>query len=179
MIQCRNAHELVAQLWSTVIRGHSIEAERTAIEKNELPALGPPERGLVLGGSGAGAVSAREGARKLREDARVLAEGYASEYLLHGIAVPLRAGDALLLLGAAADRDGLLPALGHAATAEGLVVATIDEPSIDHPVLAQLPIIVRLQLLALSFSRIRSTDPDKAIAGHGADETLWAIGRPR
>jgi len=179
MVLCRIAHELGAPGLSPVDLGHSVEAARTAIEKSELPALGPPGRVLVIVGSGAGAVSAREGALKLREGARVLAEGYASEYLLHGSAVPLRAGDALLLLGAAADPDGLLPALGHAARAEGLVVATIDEPSIDHPILAQLPIIVRLQLLALSFSRIRSTDPDKAIAGHWADETLWAIGRPR
>jgi hypothetical protein len=44
--------------------------------------------------------------------------------------------------------------------------------------LAQLPTIVRLQLMALNFSRVRSTDPDKAIAGPWADEAMWAIGRP-
>jgi glucosamine--fructose-6-phosphate aminotransferase (isomerizing) len=133
----------------------------------------------VLVGAGAGAVSAREGALKLREAARVLAEGYGGEYLLHGFAIPLQPDDSLLLLGPTADRDGLLPALGQAARAEGLVVASIDEPSIDHPILAQLPTIVRLQLLALSFSRARFTDPDRAIAGHWADKAMWAIGRPR
>jgi hypothetical protein len=108
----------------------------------------------------------------------VLAEGYGGEYLLHGYAVPLQRGDTLLLVNPAADRDGLLPALGKAARAEELVVASIDEPSIAHPILAQLPIIVQLQLLALDFSRARFTDPDKAIAGHWADEAMWAIGRP-
>jgi hypothetical protein len=41
------------------------------------------------------------------------------------------------------------------------------------------PIVVRLKLLAMSFSRTRRTDPDKAIAGRWADEAMWAIGRPR
>jgi glutamine---fructose-6-phosphate transaminase (isomerizing) len=179
MVLCRLAHELGAPGLSASDLKTAVERIRTVIDEMEVPAVEPPERVLVLVGSGAGAVSAREGALKLREAARVLAEGYGSEYLLHGHAVPLQRGDALLLLGPAADRDGLLPALGEAAGAEGLVVASVDEPSIDHPILAQLPIIVRLQLLALTFSRTRSTDPDKAIAGHWADEAMWAIGRPR
>ena len=57
-------------------------------------------------------------------------------------------------------------------------MASIEEPSISHPILAQLPMIVRLQLLALSFAQARGTDPDKAIAGHWADEAMWAIPRP-
>src|SRR5437016_5964844 len=48
-----------------------------------------------------------------REAAQVLAEGYGSEYLLHGFAAPLQRGDSLLLLHPATDRDGLLPALGR------------------------------------------------------------------
>ena len=68
---------------------------------------------LVLAGSGAAAVSAREGALKLREAAHVLAEGYEGEYLLHGRAVALQRGDALLLVGPAADRDGLLRPWGR------------------------------------------------------------------
>jgi glucosamine--fructose-6-phosphate aminotransferase (isomerizing) len=132
----------------------------------------------VLVGSGAAAVSAREGALKLREGARVLAEGYGSEYFLHGWAVPLDRGDALLLIDPAADPDGLVGALGEAARAEGLAVASIDEPSSANPIVAQLPIFVRLQLLALSFSSLRCTDPDTAIVGRWAAESVWAIGRP-
>jgi glucosamine--fructose-6-phosphate aminotransferase (isomerizing) len=179
MVLFRLAHELGAPRLSADDLKVAVERVRRVVDEMEVPAVEPPNRLLVLVGSGAGAVSAREGALKLREAARVLAEGYGSEYLLHGHAVPLQRGDALLLLGPAADRDGLLPALGEAAGAEGLMVASIDEPSIAHPILAQLPIIVRLQLLALRFSRTRSTDPDEAIAGHWADEAMWAIGRPR
>jgi glucosamine--fructose-6-phosphate aminotransferase (isomerizing) len=123
-------------------------------------------------------VSAREGALKFREAARALAEGYGSEYLLHGFAVPLEGEDALLLIDPSGDRDGLLPALDEAAAAEGLAVESIDEPSIDHPILAQFPVIVRLQLIALGFSQTRATDPDIAITGPWANEAMWAIGRP-
>jgi glucosamine--fructose-6-phosphate aminotransferase (isomerizing) len=179
MVLFRLAHELGAPGLSAGDLKVAVDRVRTVLDEMEVPAVEPSHRVLVLVGSDAGAVSAREGALKLREAAHVLAEGYGSEYLLHGVAVPLQRGDALLLLGPAADRDGLLSALGEAAGAEGLVVTSIDEPSIDHPILAQLPIIVRLQLLALTFSRTRSTDPDKAIAGHWADEAMWAIGRPR
>jgi glucosamine--fructose-6-phosphate aminotransferase (isomerizing) len=178
MVLVRLAHELGAPGLSAGDVQAAVERVRTVVEEMEVPAVEPPNRVLVLVGSGAGAVSAREGALKIREAARVLAEGYGGEYLLHGYAVPLQRGDTLLLVNPAADRDGLLPALGKAARAEELVVASIDEPSIAHPILAQLPIIVQLQLLALDFSRARFTDPDKAIAGHWADEAMWAIGRP-
>jgi glutamine---fructose-6-phosphate transaminase (isomerizing) len=179
MVLFRLAHELGAAGLSAGDLKVAVERVRTLVDEMQAPAVEVPERVLVLVGSGPGAVSAREGALKLREAARVLAEGYGGECLLHGHAVPLRRGDALLLLDPAADRDGLLSALGEAAGAEGLAVASIEEPSIEHPILAQLPIIVRLQLLALAFSRTSDSDPDKAIAGHWADEAMWAIGRPR
>ena len=172
------AHELGAPGLAADDLKLAVERVGTVVAQMEAAAVEPSHRVLVLAGSGAGAVSAREGALKLREAAHVLAEGYEGEYLLHGHAVSLERGDALLLVGPAADRDGLLSALGQAAGAEGLAVASIEEPSIGHPILAQLPMIVRLQLLALSFAQSRQTDPDKAIAGHWADEAMWAIGRP-
>jgi glutamine---fructose-6-phosphate transaminase (isomerizing) len=175
MVLFRLAHELGAPGLSPSDVEAAVERVRTTIAKPDAPAIDPPARVLVLVGGGAGAVTAREGALKLREGARVLAEGYGSEYLLHGFAVPLNGGDTLLLIGG--DRDGLLPALGEAARAEGLHVASVDEPSIEHPILAQLPLIVRLQMLALRFSRTRSTNPDKAITGRWADERMWSIGR--
>jgi glucosamine--fructose-6-phosphate aminotransferase (isomerizing) len=176
MVLFRLAHELGTPglSWSAVLA--AVERVRSVVETTDVPAIQPPHRALVLVGAGAGAVSAREGALKLREAARVLAEGYGSEYLLHGSAVPLGRRDALLLVGSATDPDGLLPALGDAAHAEGLEVASIDEPAIEHPILAQLPIIVQLQLLALRFSQARATDPDKAIVGNWADKAIWAIG---
>ncbi len=178
MVLFRLAHELGAQGLSPGHLQAAVGRVRAIVDENAVPSVEPPGRALVLVGSDAGAVSAREGALKLREAAGVLAEGYGSEYLLHGWAVPLRRGDSLVLIGPAADRDGLLVALGEAARAEGLSVASIDEPSIENPNLAQLAIIVRLQLLALTFSRTLSTDPDQAIVGHWADEAMWAIGRP-
>jgi glutamine---fructose-6-phosphate transaminase (isomerizing) len=178
MVLLRLADELGLRGLSTSALLAAVERVGSVVETTDVPAIRPPTRALVLVGVGAGAVSAREGALKLREAARVLAEGYGSEYLLHGSAVPLGRGDALLLLGPATDPDGLLSALGEAAHAEGLAVASLDEPAIEHPILAQLPIIVRLQLLALSFSRARATDPDKAIVGNWSDEAIWAIGRP-
>lgn len=178
MVLFRVADELGVRGFSREALNGATERIREIVEAFEVRPVDPPARALILVGSGAAAVSAREGALKLREAARVLAKGYESECLLHGCAVPLREGDTMILVGAGADRGGLVPALGAAARAEGLTVASVDEPSIGHPILAQLPIIVRLQLLAVHYSRIRSTDPDRAIAGHWDDEALWSIGRP-
>jgi glutamine---fructose-6-phosphate transaminase (isomerizing) len=178
MVLLRIARELGAPGLSRERTAVAVDRVHTIIARSAAPELGPPERAIILVGNGPGAVSAREGALKLREAAGVLAEGYGGEYLLHGHAVPLRPEDAMVLVDPAADPDGLVAALGDAAEAQGLVVASVDEPSIEHPILAQLAIIVRLQLLALRFSEVRSTDPDKAIVGRWANETTWAIGRP-
>jgi glucosamine--fructose-6-phosphate aminotransferase (isomerizing) len=177
MVLLRLAAALGAEGLSPADLTAALERVHTAVGEIGVPTIDPPERALVLVGGGAGAVSAREGALKVREASHVLGEGYGSEYLLHGHAVPLRRDDILVLVNPAADPDGLLPAIGEAARAEGLVVLSLDEPSIAHPILAQIPIIVRLQTLALSFSSVSGTDPDKAIVGHWADEAMWAIGR--
>jgi glucosamine--fructose-6-phosphate aminotransferase (isomerizing) len=44
--------------------------------------------------------------------------------------------------------------------------------------LAQIPMTVRLQLLALRYATERGWDPDVAIERAWADEDLWAIGSP-
>jgi glucosamine--fructose-6-phosphate aminotransferase (isomerizing) len=44
--------------------------------------------------------------------------------------------------------------------------------------LAQIPLTVRLQLLALRFATQRRQNPDIVIERAWADETLWAIGAP-
>jgi glutamine---fructose-6-phosphate transaminase (isomerizing) len=139
---------------------------------------GAPERLLVLAGVGPGAVTAREGALKLREASQLPAEGYEAEYLLHGTAVPLGPGDALLAIQPADDRFGLLGRLADAAASEGLLVATVQEPGGLHPVLAQIPLTVRLQKLASDLADARGVDPDKVIRGGWADEELWGAGAP-
>jgi glutamine---fructose-6-phosphate transaminase (isomerizing) len=148
-------------------------AERALSEAAEMPA---PERLLVIAGVGPAAVTAREGALKLREAARLLAEGYDAEYLLHGSAVPLDERDALLLLGT--DPDGLLRELGSAARAEGIAVAELEQPEAPDELLAQIPLTVRLQLLALRRAEAAGHDPDKVITGAWEADTLWEVGTP-
>ena len=133
---------------------------------------------LALAGAGPSAITAREGALKVREASRTLAEGFEAEYLLHGSAVPLGEDDALLLLQPALDPDGLVAALGEAAEAEGIFVATVHEPGFEHRVLDQIPLTVHLQLLAAHLADRNGTDPDQAITGRWADDRLWSLGRP-
>jgi glucosamine--fructose-6-phosphate aminotransferase (isomerizing) len=140
--------------------------------------IAPPERLTVLAGVGPGAVTAREGALKLREAARLPAEGYEAEYLLHGSAVPLRRGDAFIALQPTDDRFGLLERIGAAAANEGLQVATVHEPDGLHPVLAQIPLTVRLQKLASELADAQGVDPDRVIHASWADDHLWRAGEP-
>jgi glucosamine--fructose-6-phosphate aminotransferase (isomerizing) len=131
---------------------------------------------VVLTGAGPSAITAREGALKLREAARVHAVGYEAEYLLHGSAVPLRAGDELVLLQPDDDADGLVGAIGAAAESEGLTVHDVTVRSDLDPVLAQLPLTARFQLLAARLADAHGHDPDVVITGAWADEQLWALG---
>jgi len=84
-----------------------------------------PARSLAIVGPGPWGITAREGALKLREGARMLAEGFDTELFLHGNAVPCTAADGVLLLEPGADPDGLTAAVGAAAAAEGIPVATL------------------------------------------------------
>ena len=133
---------------------------------------------VVLAGAGPAAVTAREGALKLREAARVLAEGYESEYLLHGSAVPLRSGDALVAVAPGADASGLTGQLVAAASREGLHTAVVQEPAGLDPPLQQVPLTARLQRLAAELADARGEDPDRVIVGAWADDALWRAGLP-
>jgi glutamine---fructose-6-phosphate transaminase (isomerizing) len=137
-----------------------------------------PPRLIVLAGAGPAAVTAREGAVKLREAARLPAEGFEAEYLLHGSAVPLGSDDALLAIQPADDSFGLLGLLARTAASEGLTVAAVEEPAGLHPVLAQIPLTVRLQKLASELADARGADADKVIVDGWADDRLWRAGDP-
>jgi glucosamine--fructose-6-phosphate aminotransferase (isomerizing) len=152
-------------------------AVRDAIASPGTDGFAPPERLLVLSGEGPASVTAREGALKVREAARFPAEGYDLEYLLHGHAVPLGPRDRLLLL-EPPDTDGLVAGVARAAEAEGVPVTRVVETADLPPLLAQIPLVARLQLLALRFATARGFDPDVAIERAWADEGLWAIGSP-
>jgi glutamine---fructose-6-phosphate transaminase (isomerizing) len=153
------------------------EAVSAALTDPGIDAVPTPDRLLVLVGAGPASITAREGALKVREAARFLAEGYDAEYLLHGSAVPLTEEDRLLTLGPP-DADGFLDALASAAGAAGVGVSRLGETAGLPPVLAQIPLTVRLQLLALRIAAEREQDPDVVITGPWADEGLWRIGAP-
>ena len=131
----------------------------------------------MLVGAGPAAVTAREGALKIREGARFLAEGFDAEYLLHGSAVPLDGRDRLVALGPP-DPAGLVEAVAVAAEAEGLGVSRLQEVADLPTLLAQIPLTVRLQMLALRIAVERGQDPDTVIVGAWADPATWAIGAP-
>ena len=150
---------------------------RNAIEASGIGAVPTPQRLLAFIGSGPASWTAREGALKVREAARFLAEGYDAEYFLHGSAVPLTPEDAIVLL-TPPDPDGFLTALGTAAEAEGIAVSRLDEPSPLPVLLAQIPLAVRAQLLALRIALERGQDPDKVIVGAWDDAALWSLGSP-
>jgi glucosamine--fructose-6-phosphate aminotransferase (isomerizing) len=157
-----------------VTAASSVEA---VLEDPGLDGVPDPERVLVLSGvAGPSAVTAREGALKVREAARRLAEGYDAEYLLHGSAVPLNENDGILLVGP--DTDGLLGELGRAAEAEGIAVARIEGEDGGDELMAQIPLTVRLQLLALRRAEQGGHDPDTVITGAWAADALWNAGAP-
>jgi glucosamine--fructose-6-phosphate aminotransferase (isomerizing) len=143
-----------------------------------LPLEAPPGRLTAIFGAGPAAVTAREGALKLREASRVLAEGFEAEYLLHGSAVPLTGDDHLIALDPEGDPSGLAAALADAAEREGIEVTRLAPPDDLHPLLAQLPLTVRLQGLACRWADRQGLDPDRVILGAWADPGLWSAGAP-
>jgi glucosamine--fructose-6-phosphate aminotransferase (isomerizing) len=141
-------------------------AEPTPIER-------PPRRLTVLFGAGPAALTAREGALKLREAARILAEGFESEYLLHGSAVPLTEDDHLIAIDPEGDPTGLTADVARAAEREGMPVTRLPPPPDLPPLLAQLPLTARLQSLASAWADQRQVDPDTVISGAWADPSFW------
>lgn len=175
LVLARLACDLGAPIGDAIDR--TFAAAQRAVDA-PAPGVDPGARLVVLTGAGPAAVSAREGALKLREGARMLAEGYEAEMLLNGQAVPMRAGDALVLLAPQTDPDGLTAGLGHAAAEEGIAVHAVDGNGAGNPVLDQIAVVIRLQRLALGLARARDQDPDVVIDGAWAGERLWNIGSP-
>ena len=154
------------------------EAVSAALADTGTQQVPAPRRALVLVGAGPAAISAHEGAVKLREAARVLAEGFDIEYLLHGSAVPLGGDDHLVAL-VTPDEDGLVHAVATAAEGAGVGVTRVPETSALPPLLTQIPYAARLQVLALRLALAKGQDPDVVATGAWADPSLWAIGAPR
>ena len=153
------------------------EAVATAIDGPGTDDVPHDARVVVITGAGPASVTAREGALKLREGARVLAEGFDAEYLLHGSAVPLTVGDHLITL-TPPDAEGFVTLLGEAARTEGIGVTDLHEPWPLPLLLAQIPLTARLQMLALRLAEAREQNPDVVITGAWQGEALWTHGKP-
>jgi glutamine---fructose-6-phosphate transaminase (isomerizing) len=185
-VLARLAHELGSPDGSPGQVAQAATAVRHVCAEPGIDEVAVPARSLAIVGPGPWGITAREGALKTREGARMLAEGFDTDRLLHGGAVPLTAADGLVVLEPAADPDGLTAALGAAAEAERVPVAVLaaaDVPgSADSgplpPLVAQIPMTVRLQLLAERFARLRRRDPDVAITGEWDAPALWKMGAP-
>lgn len=173
----RLAHALGADAYAPDVLGLVPSEVSAAIAEPGTAGIARPERLLVLAGEGPASVSAREGALKAREAARFPAEGYDVEYLLHGHAVPLNASDHLVTL-VPPDTQGLIAGVEHAARATGIPVTRVVERAALPSPLEQIPLTVRLQLLALRYALERGQDPDVAIEGPWGDPGLWEIGSP-
>lgn len=153
------------------------DAVRAVLADPRIDGVPRPGRAMAIVGAGDLSVTAREGALKIREGARILCEGFDPERLLHGAAVPYGPGDTLLALRPEADPDGLTGALAEAAAAEGVQVAVLDDQATAAaPLLDQIPVTVRLQKLADRFARERAQNPDVAIVGAWAAPRLWELG---
>lgn len=173
----RLVHALGARAYEPEAVARVPAAVRAATEASGTEDIAQPERLLVLTGEGPASVTAREGALKVREAARFPAEGYDVEYLLHGHAVPLNASDHLVSL-VPPDTQGLTTGVGSAARAAGIPVTRVEEPAGLPSPLEQIPLTVRLQVLALRYALERGQNPDVAIEGPWDDADLWAIGSP-
>ena len=119
----------------------------------------PPRRLLELTGVGPNAWTAAEGALKVRETARVAAEGLGVEQLLHGPSVALGPDDALVALdggGPGAERLGEVAA---AAEDAGVRVHRVEATALGE-LLSVFPLTVAVQRVALDCAEALGTDPD-------------------
>jgi glucosamine--fructose-6-phosphate aminotransferase (isomerizing) len=123
------------------------------------PGVAPPARLLELTGAGPNQWTAAEGALKVREAARVAAEGLAVEQLVHGPAVALGADDALVCLdggGPLAERLDEIATLGEAA---GARVHRVTARELGEP-LSVFALTVAVQRIALEAAEALGTNPD-------------------
>jgi glutamine---fructose-6-phosphate transaminase (isomerizing) len=123
------------------------------------PGVEPPARLLELTGAGANQWTAAEGALKVREAARVAAEGLAVEQLLHGPSVALGAEDALVCLDGGGPLADRVEAMAGLAEAGGVRVHRAAARELGEP-LSVFPLTVAVQRIALESAESLGTDPD-------------------
>lgn len=124
-----------------------------------LAAVEPPARLLEFAGVGINAWTAAEGALKIRETALVATEGLACEAIIHGPAVALGAGDALVCLDGGT-RPDRLQQLADVARAQGTVVYEFSRPDLGEA-LSIFPLTVVVQKIAVEGAETLGTNPDR------------------
>ena len=90
-VLARLAHELGSPDGSPGQVAQAATAVRHVCAEPGIDEVAVPARSLAIVGPGPWGITAREGALKIREGARMLAEGFDTDRLLHGGAVPLTA----------------------------------------------------------------------------------------
>jgi glucosamine--fructose-6-phosphate aminotransferase (isomerizing) len=153
------------------------QAVRDAIETSGVESIDPPKRITSIIGSGHAAITALQGALTVRQASRGLAEGLDSERFLHGMAPALGKEDLVVAL-ETPDPDGFTEAVAVAAQAAGIPVARLSESAPLPVTLAQIPLTIRLQVLATRFARARGADPDDVLHGPWKEPALWSLGSP-
>jgi glucosamine--fructose-6-phosphate aminotransferase (isomerizing) len=122
------------------------------------PQVAAPERLLELTGAGPNQWTAAEGALKVRETARVAAEGLAVEQLYHGPSVALDERDVLVCLDGGGPGVERLAAVARAAQATGPRVHRVEERGLGES-LSIFPLTVAVQRVALEVAEQLGADP--------------------
>jgi glucosamine--fructose-6-phosphate aminotransferase (isomerizing) len=122
------------------------------------PLVEPPQRLLELTGAGANQWTAAEGALKVRETARIAAEGLSVEQLLHGPSVALDERDTLVCLDGGGPGAERLAAVAEAARACGTHVLRLRESELGEP-LSVFPLTAWVQRVALDCAQAVGSDP--------------------
>ena len=123
------------------------------------PGVAPPARLLEYTGAGPNQWTAAEGALKVRETARIAAEGLAVEQLHHGPAVALDERDALVCLDGGGPGAERLAEVAGAAEQVGVRVHRVAGAELGEP-LSIFPLTVAVQRIALECAEALGTDPD-------------------
>jgi glucosamine--fructose-6-phosphate aminotransferase (isomerizing) len=140
-----------------------LEAVVPAVERvleGSGPGIRPPVRLLEYIGAGPNAWTAAEGALKVRETARIAAEGMNAEQFFHGPSVALDSRDTLICLDGGGPASGRLASVADAADQVGVDVRFISSPPELGEPLSVFPLTAAIQRIALECAEAAGTDPD-------------------
>lgn len=124
------------------------------------PAVYPPARLIEFVGAGVNAVTAAEGALKVRETARIASEGLGAEQCIHGPLVALDERDVLVALNDGTSVSARVHDVVTLAKGQGARVHVLRAPDDAGPLLSVFPLTVAVQRIALSCAQALGTDPD-------------------